>query len=81
MLREAKGKALAVIHDAIVVPVDAEAEKEQLGLLRAELIRSVEFATHALNKMAAAELRDIAISMGIDPDSFDDTDGDEADDD
>ena len=81
VLREAKGKALAVIHDAIVVPVHAEAEKEQLGLLRAELVRSVEFANHALNKMAAAELRDIAISMGIDPDSFDDTDGDELDDD
>ena len=81
VLREAKGKALAVIHDAIVVPIDAETEKEQLGLLRAELVRSVEFAKHALNKMAGAELREIAISMGIDPDSFEDAEGDEGDDD
>ena len=81
VLREARGKTFAVIHDAIVVPVDANTEKEQLGLLRAELIRSVEFAKYALNKMAGAELRDIAISMGIDPDSFSDTEGDEADND
>lgn len=77
VLRQAPGKALAVIHDAIVVPVDAEDEKEQLGLLRAELVRSVEFANHAVNRMAAAELREIAISMNIDPDSFDPTEGEE----
>lgn len=79
VLRQAPGKALAVIHDAIVVPVDAEDEKEQLGLLRAELVRSVEFAKHALNRMAAAELRDIAINMNIDPDSFDPAEGEEDD--
>lgn len=79
VLRQAPGKALAVIHDAIVVPVDAEDEKEQLGLLRAELLRSVEFATHALNRTAAAELRHIAIKMNIDPDSFDAEEGDEED--
>lgn len=79
VLRQAPGKALAVIHDAIVVPVNAEDEKEQLGLLRAELARSVEFANHALNRTAAAELREIAVSMGIDPDSFDATEGEEDD--
>lgn len=70
VLRQAPGKALAVIHDAIVTPVDAEEENDQLGLLRAELVRSIEFANHALNQMAGAELRDIAIQMGIDPDEF-----------
>ena len=79
VLRQAPGKALAVIHDAIVTPVDAEDEKDQLGLLRAELVRSVEFANHALNRMAGAELREIAISMGIDPDDFDVREGDEDD--
>lgn len=79
VLRQSPGKALAVIHDAIVTPVDAEDEKDQLGLLRAELVRSIEFAKHALNQMAAAELRDIAINMGIDPDEFDAREGDEED--
>ena len=68
-----------MIHDAIVTPVDPEDEKDQLGLLRAELVRSVEFANHALNRMAAAELREIAINMGIDPDDFDEREGDEDD--
>ena len=79
VLRKVEGKALAIIHDAIVVPVDAEDEKEQLGLLRAELQRSVEFATHALNRMAGAELRDISIRMGIDPDAVDLEEGEEDD--
>lgn len=70
VLRKAPGKALAVIHDAIVVPVDPEEESEQLGLLKAELLRSVEFAENALNRMAGAELREIAIQMGISPDSL-----------
>lgn len=67
VLRMAPGKSLAVIHDAIVVPVDADDEKEQMGLLVAELARSVEFADHAVNRMAAAELRRVAIEMGLDP--------------
>lgn len=70
VLRRSKGKHLAVIHDAIVVPLDAENEADQLSLLRSELVRSVEFASHALNRDADAELRRIAISMGIDPDSL-----------
>lgn len=80
VLRQAPGKALAVIHDAIVTPVNAENEKEQISLLRSELIRSVEFANHALNRTAGAELREIAINMGINPDDFDERDGEEEDD-
>lgn len=67
VLRKLDGKHLAVIHDAIVVPIDAEAEPEQTSLLKAELVRSVEFAKHAVNRAAGADLRSIAISMGIDP--------------
>ncbi|MGN6641363.1 MAG: DEAD/DEAH box helicase family protein [Verrucomicrobiota bacterium] len=77
VLRKAPGKALAVIHDAIVVPVDPEEESDQLGLLKAELLRSVEFADNALNRMAGAELREIAIRMGISPDSLSAEDGGE----
>lgn len=80
VLRKSHGKHLAVIHDAIVVPVDAEAEPEQTALLKAELVRSVEFANYALNRAAGAELRSIAISMGIDPDTLGADVGEEEDD-
>lgn len=67
VLRKSPGKDLAVIHDAIVVPLDQESESEQISLLRAELVRALEFADSALNKGAGADLRRIAIEMGIDP--------------
>ena len=80
VLRKSPGKSLAVIHDAIVTPVDPEDERDQMGLLRAELVRAVEFAQNATNQMAAANLREIAIDMGIDPDEFDPNEGNEIDD-
>jgi superfamily II DNA or RNA helicase len=67
VLRRAPDKQVAIIHDAIVVPVSADNEPEQISLLKSELVRAVEFANHAINKGAGAELRDIAINMGIDP--------------
>jgi superfamily II DNA or RNA helicase len=72
VLRRAPGKHMAVIHDAIVVPISAEAEPDQMALLRAELVRSVEFSKHAINRGGAAELRAVAIEMGIDPDTLTD---------
>ena len=71
-MRRSPGKEIAVIHDAIVVPVNAEDESEQLSLLRSELLRSVEFANNAINRAAGAELRGIAIAMGIDPSELSD---------
>ncbi len=79
VLRKAPGKHLAVIHDAIVVPVSTEKEPEQIGLLKAELLRAVEFASHAINQMGGAELRSIAISMGLDPEEMIDNAGSEED--
>lgn len=79
VLRKSPGKHLAVIHDAIVIPVSAENEPEQISLLKAELLRSVEFAKHAINQMAGAELRSIAISMGLDPEVLTDNTGSEED--
>ena len=67
VLRKSTGKDLAVIHDAIVVPVDPQNEGEQISLLKAELLRALEFADSSLNKGAGADLRRIAIEMGIDP--------------
>ena len=68
VLRRAPDKQLAIVHDAIVVPVSAHDEPEQISLLKSELVRAIEFANDAINKGAGAELRDITISMGIDPD-------------
>lgn len=65
VLRKADGKDLAVIHDAIVVPINAESEKDQISLLKSELMRALEFAESALNRGAGAELRRIALEMGI----------------
>jgi superfamily II DNA or RNA helicase len=65
VLRKSSGKHVAVIHDAIVVPVSAE-ETEQTSLLKAELLRALEFSEHAINKDASAELRSIAIDMNLD---------------
>jgi superfamily II DNA or RNA helicase len=70
VLRRAPNKQLASIHDALVEPVDAEKEPEQVGLLAAELTRAVEFARSAINRSAEAELRNIAIEAGIDPDTL-----------
>ena len=67
VLRRAPGKQVAVVHDAIVVPVSTDDEPEQSSLLKSELVRAIEFANNAINKGAGAQLRDIAISMGIDP--------------
>lgn len=70
VLRKAPSKYMAVIHDALVVPTNINVEPEQTALLLAELARALEFAKHATNKMAAAELREIAAVMGLDVDSL-----------
>ena len=66
VLRKAPNKYLAIIHDAIVVPISMDDEPEQLSLLKSELLRAIEFSNSALNKSAGAELRQIAREMGFD---------------
>lgn len=73
VLRKAKWKNLAVIHDAIVVPISLEDEPEQTSLLKSEFVRAIEFAKSAINADAAGELRRIAANLGFDPDAPDDT--------
>lgn len=68
VLRKSGDKQLAVIHDAIVVPVDPQEESDQISLLKAEMIRALQFADSALNKGAGTRLRTIALSMGLDMD-------------
>lgn len=70
VLRSSPGKHVAVVHDAIVIPVDAEEEPEQMSLARSEIARALEFADTSLNRAASAEIRDIAIQLGIDFESL-----------
>lgn len=68
VLRKVHGKAIAVIHDIIVIPVSLEDEPDQYALFKSELLRAIEFANSALNLSAGAELRGIAARLGLDPD-------------
>jgi superfamily II DNA or RNA helicase len=68
VLRVAPGKALAYIHDAIVLPLKstpADSEATIDPITAGELARAVEFAQHADNPAAAADLQQIAIEAGI----------------
>jgi len=81
VLRRSEGKQFAVIHDAIVMPTSLENDPDQAALLRSELVRSIEFAENAINKMAGAELRTIAADLGFDLDDLRDVGIEDDDDD
>jgi hypothetical protein len=68
VLRRARGKSLAFVYDAIVVPPD-RAEQDNSGpdpITLGELARAIEFAQSADNPAASADLVAIAIDAGID---------------
>lgn len=69
VLRRAPGKALAFVHDAIVVPprtVEADEDARPDPITAGELARAIEFAQSADNPAAGADLIGIAIDAGID---------------
>ncbi|HEV7565817.1 MAG TPA: DEAD/DEAH box helicase family protein [Microbacteriaceae bacterium] len=67
VLRVAPGKALAYIHDAIVLPpVDNDVSVGPDPITAGELARAIEFAESADNPSAASDLREIAVDAGID---------------
>ncbi|MCB9980241.1 MAG: DEAD/DEAH box helicase family protein [Rhodospirillales bacterium] len=66
VLRRSPGKHFAVLHDAIVVPVDAENESDQMPLVKSEFCRAIEFAEGAINKSSSIELMRIAEDLGLD---------------
>ena len=68
VLRTAPKKALAYVHDAIVLPPKGgatDAERTADPITAGELARAVEFAQHADNPASAADLQQIAIEAGI----------------
>lgn len=69
VLRKAPNKPLAYVHDAIVLPPASTGTNvlaEPDPITAGELARAVEFAQHAQNPAAAADLREIALRVGID---------------
>lgn len=66
VLRKAPNKALAFIHDAIVMPVRGDEKPTDDPIAAGELARAVEFARHAANPAAFADLQQVAIDAGID---------------
>jgi hypothetical protein len=68
VLRRAPGKALAFVHDAIVVPPRKAAAEENAPpdpITAGELARAIEFAQSADNPAAGADLISIAIDAGL----------------
>jgi|HigsolmetaAR202D_1030399.scaffolds.fasta_scaffold01122_14 superfamily II DNA or RNA helicase len=68
VLRKSRGKALAYVHDALVLP-PRPLEVQGGGhdpIIAGELARAVEFALHAENAAAASDLQQIAVQVGID---------------
>ncbi len=66
ILRRARGKTLAHLHDAIVVPRASADEPPDLSVLESELVRAIEFGRTALNPSAITDLERIVLAFGID---------------
>lgn len=84
VLRVAPFKTMAYVWDALVLPLDEDQEDEDLqdSLTRAEILRALEFAGHAMNQQDASRLRMKAVELGLElskvyPASEDTTEEDE----
>ena len=66
VLRTAKNKSFAFIHDLLVVPTDCnEDDIEISSLLESELIRGIEFGENARNPSCVTDLKRIAKKCGL----------------
>ncbi|MCX5729631.1 MAG: DEAD/DEAH box helicase family protein [Nitrospirae bacterium] len=71
VLRRSPGKALAHIHDAIVVPLLSATDSDGdpvpgLRILESEMARAIEFGKNARNPSSVRELEIIAMKSGLD---------------
>lgn len=66
VLRRSPGKALAHLHDVIVVPETDDEDAMGGSILKGELARAIEFGGHAINPGAVADLRRLAAAAGFD---------------
>jgi superfamily II DNA or RNA helicase len=65
VLRRAPEKSMAVVHDAVVVPVKERQDAPPLQILEGELARAIEFGTWADNPSAITDLKLMALDAGI----------------
>ena len=70
VLRTYPGKSIAYLYDALVIPINQDAESSALSLLKSEIARAYEFSQHANNKSAGVKLRQMIIDFGIDIDEM-----------
>jgi len=66
VLRRASNKALAYLHDAIVVPELQDSDDFGGSILKGELARAIEFGQHSINPAAVTDLRRLAVAAGFD---------------
>lgn len=66
VLRTAPNKYLAHVHDIVVIPHVTDPELPSASILEGELGRAIQFGQDAKNPKATADLRGIAVDMGID---------------
>jgi superfamily II DNA or RNA helicase len=69
VLRRAPNKALAYVHDALVIPppgVNSPIGSVEDPITAGELARAIEFAANAENPASAADLQRVAIDAGLD---------------
>jgi superfamily II DNA or RNA helicase len=66
VLRKAEGKALAFVHDAIVLPEQVEPDAPSIAILEGELARAIEFGKGAENPTSITDLQRIALRFGLD---------------
>lgn len=82
VLRKAEGKAMAFVHDAIVVPDHLSADQPGTSIVEGELARAIQFGLDAENPSSISDLKLIALDFGLDFESlveegFEDDDGNE----
>lgn len=65
VLRRAEGKTLAFLHDIVVTP-DASDECDGQSILAGEIVRAIEFGSHAINPASVTDLKLLADSIGLD---------------
>lgn len=69
VLRQAREKTFATVHDVMVVPDETEPVATFRGLVQGEISRALEFAKGAINQSTNLKLRDLARRLEIDPDA------------
>lgn len=66
VLRTSPGKQLAHIHDAIVLPGQADEAEKGTAILTGELSRAIEFGRNAMNPASITDLERLALHFGLD---------------